>query len=245
MANEIARSTAESYAGVVFDAGPPSRPDVRPISQTSTEPPRARARRAWKAFVDPTLALLLILLLAPLFLLIALLVWRCSGRPILYGQERWGEGGRRFVCYKFRTMEIDAEARLQSLLKENAEARAQWRRFAKLKFDPRVTRIGRLLRRTSLDELPQLWNVVVGDMSLVGARPIAIGEERLWGKHFAHYLDAKPGLTGPWQVYYRNSADYRRRMVLHRHYVARWTPLADIRMLALTLAVPFRRENAY
>lgn len=245
MPNEIARSTAESFAGGMFEAASPPRPAARHVARSSAATGRARLRRAWKAVVDPAAALLLILLLAPLFLAIALVVWRTSGRPILFGHERWGEGGRRFVCYKFRTMEVDAEARLQEILKTSPEARAQWRRHAKLKSDPRVTRIGWLLRRTSLDELPQLWNVLVGDMSLVGARPIAIGEERLWGKHFARYLDAKPGLTGPWQVSYRNSADYRRRMVLHRHYVARWTPLADIRTLALTLAVPFRRENAY
>lgn len=245
MANEIARSTVESYAGVAFGAGPQSYSDVQRVPPAFAEPPRVRMRRAWKAVVDPTTALLLIVLLAPLFGLIALLVWRQSGLPILFRQERWGAGGRRFVCYKFRTMEIGAEARLQDVLGKSAEARAQWRRFAKLKSDPRITRIGHLLRRTSLDELPQLWNVVIGDMSLVGARPIAVGEERLWGKHFKHYLAAKPGLTGPWQVYYRNSADYRRRMVLQRHYVARWTPLVDIRILARTLAVPFRRENAY
>jgi lipopolysaccharide/colanic/teichoic acid biosynthesis glycosyltransferase len=114
-----------------------------------------------------------------------------------------------------------------------------------LRNDPRVTAIGKLLRRTSLDELPQLWNVVAGDMSLVGARPIALGEERRWGDQFRYYLQEKPGVTGPWQVTYRNSADYRRRLVLQRHYLNNWTPLVDIKCLLRTLAVPFERKNAF
>ena len=206
---------------------------------------RAKLRGAWKTVIDPVAAATLLILLAPLFALIALLVWRQSGRPIFYAQRRWGQGGRVFKCWKFRTMAVDADERLERLLASDPEARAEWDAFAKLKNDPRVTPIGRILRRTSLDELPQLWNVLVGDMALVGARPIALGEEQRWGDQFRYYLEERPGVTGPWQVTYRNSADYRRRVVLQRHYLANWTPFADIKCLFKTLAVPFERKNAY
>jgi undecaprenyl-phosphate galactose phosphotransferase len=206
---------------------------------------RPRARSLWKSVVDPLAALTLMIVLAPLFALIALMVWRQSGAPIFYGQKRWGQGGQMFTCWKFRTMAPNADALLQDLLDNDPEARAEWARYEKLRNDPRVTAIGKLLRRTSLDELPQLWNVVAGDMSLVGARPIALGEERRWGDQFRYYLQEKPGVTGPWQVTYRNSADYRRRLVLQRHYLNNWTPLVDIKCLLRTLAVPFERKNAF
>lgn len=206
---------------------------------------RARLRNCWKSVFDPAIALALLVLMAPLLAVLAFMVWRQSGRPILYGQRRWGQGGRLFTCWKFRTMAPDADARLRRLLERDAAARAEWAAFAKLKDDPRVTPVGRLLRRTSLDELPQLWNVLIGDMSLVGARPIAVGEEWRWADQFRYYLLERPGLTGPWQVLYRNSADYRRRLVLHRHYLHHWTPLADLKCLLLTLAVPFVRRNAF
>jgi undecaprenyl-phosphate galactose phosphotransferase len=206
---------------------------------------RRRARALWKSLVDPLAALILLVALAPLFALITLMVWRQSGAPIFYGQKRWGQGGQMFTCWKFRTMAPDADALLQDLLDSNPEARAEWARFAKLRIDPRVTAIGGLLRRTSLDELPQLWNVIRGDMALVGARPIALGEERRWGDQFRYYLQEKPGVTGPWQVTYRNSADYRRRLVLQRHYLNNWTPIMDMKCLLRTLTVPFERKNAY
>ena len=198
-----------------------------------------------KSLVDPLAALILLVVLAPLFALIALMVWRQSGAPIFYGQKRWGQGGQMFTCWKFRTMAPDADALLQDLLDSVPEAQAEWARFAKLRYDPRGTAIGRLLRRTSLDELPQLWNVVRGDRALVGARPIALGEERRWGDQFRYYLQEKSGVTGPWQVTYRNSADYRRRLVLQPHYLNSWTTIMDIKCLLRTLTVPFERKNAY
>ncbi len=206
---------------------------------------RRRLRGAWKAVVDPLAALTILALVAPLFVVLALLVAAQSGRPIFYGQKRWGQGGRVFTCWKFRTMAPDAAARLDALLASDPDARAEWDAFAKLKNDPRVTPIGRILRRTSLDELPQLWNVIVGDMALVGARPIAIGEENRWGDYFRYYVEERPGVTGPWQVTYRNSADYRRRLVLQRHYLASWTPWVDLKCLLRTLAVPFQGKNAF
>lgn len=221
------------------------RPTRRAARDARTAGFRARARSAWKSTADPVAAVLMCIALAPLFLLIAAIVWRQSGRPIFYGQKRWGRNGEVFTCWKFRTMSPDAEARLQDVLANCPAARAEWEQFAKLKHDPRVTPIGRILRRTSLDELPQLWNVVVGDMSLVGARPIALGEEQRWGDQFRHYREERPGITGPWQIKYRNSEDYRRRLVLQRHYLATWTPFADLACLVRTLAVPFGGTNAY
>lgn len=224
---------------------------------TAFEPPRAdfpdaapggvrnRLRGVWKSVVDPIAAAVLLLALAPLILIIMTVVWRQSGAPIFYGQKRWGHGGRIFTCWKFRTMAPNADGLLNDLLESDPEAQAEWAQYAKLRNDPRVTKIGRLLRRTSLDELPQLWNVVVGEMSLVGARPIALGEERRWGDQFRYYLQERPGITGLWQVTYRNSADYRRRLVLQRHYLRCWSPLLDIKCLLRTLAVPFDRKNAY
>ena len=206
---------------------------------------RRRVRALWKSLVEPLAALILLVVLAPLFDLIALMVWRQSAAPIFYGQKRWGQGGQMFTCWKFRTMAPDADALLQALLDSVPEAQAEWARFAKLRYDPRGTAIGRLLRRTSLDDLPQLWNVVRGDRALVGARPIALGEERRWGDQFRYYLQEKSGVTGPWQVTYRNSADYRRRLVLQRDYLNSWTPVMDIKCLLRTLTVPFERKNAY
>ena len=157
---------------------------------------RGRLRSGWKMTVDPIAAIILLIALAPLIAVLTLVICRQSGRPIFYAQKRWGAGGRTFKCWKFRTMAIDADERLEELLSSDAEAQKEWEQFAKLKDDPRVTPIGKLLRKTSLDELPQLWNVVIGQMSLVGARPIAIGEEMLWGNQFRFYVEERPGITG-------------------------------------------------
>ncbi len=213
-------------------------------------PARARSRRdivrgLWKSFIDPLGAAVLLVALAPLFLIVMGLVMLQSGRPIFYGHTRWGQDGATFKCWKFRTMSVDADARLDALLQSDPKALAEWNATAKLKDDPRVTAIGRILRRTSLDELPQLWNVLVGEMSLVGAGPIALGEEKHWGDQFRYYLAERPGITGPWQVRFRNSGSYRDRLVLQRHYLAHWTPWTDIVCLLKTLSVPFERKNAY
>jgi exopolysaccharide production protein ExoY len=135
-----------------------------------------------------------------------------SPGPVLFAHRRVGRHGRRFACLKFRTMAIDADAQLKALLDRDPAARAEWQRSQKLRRDPRVTSIGRFLRRTSLDELPQVFNVLIGDMSLVGPRPIVESEIPRYGRHFAIYCRVRPGVTGLWQVQRHAGTSYRRRV---------------------------------
>ena len=184
------------------------------------------------------------LFVAPLFALLALLVG-FTGRPIFFAHERIGRHGRPFRCFKFRTMAVDAETRLEEILASDAEAAAEWRRSRKLKNDPRVTKIGLWLRKTSLDELPQLLNVLRGDMSLVGPRPVTREEVEEYGANRVYYLQARPGITGLWQVSGRNDLDFRRRVHLDTWYVKNWSLLRDIVILVMTVRVVFARNGAY
>jgi Undecaprenyl-phosphate galactose phosphotransferase WbaP len=184
------------------------------------------------------------LFVAPLFAILALLVG-LTGRPIFFAHERIGRHGRPFHCYKFRTMAVDAEARLEEILASDPAAAAEWRQSRKLKNDPRVTRIGVWLRKTSLDELPQLLNVLRGDMSLVGPRPVTREEVEEYGSSRIYYLQARPGITGLWQVSGRNDLDFRRRVHLDTWYVKNWSLLRDIVILVMTVRVVFARNGAY
>jgi undecaprenyl-phosphate galactose phosphotransferase len=186
----------------------------------------------------------LMLFVAPLFALLTLLVG-LTGRPIFFAHERIGRHGRPFRCLKFRTMAVDAEARLRDILANDPEAAAEWRRSRKLKNDPRVTRVGLWLRKTSLDELPQLLNVLRGDMSLVGPRPVTREEVEQYGSSRVYYLQARPGITGLWQVSGRNDLDFRRRVHLDTWYVKNWSLLRDIVILVMTVRVVFARDGAY
>jgi lipopolysaccharide/colanic/teichoic acid biosynthesis glycosyltransferase len=169
--------------------------------------------------VDQTLALLLLLVFAPLMGVIALLIWRRDGSPILFGHYRIGQHGLLFRCLKFRSMYRDSDRMLRELLERDPAARAEWERDRKLRDDPRVTPIGNLLRRTSLDELPQLINVLRGEMSLVGPRPITLDELPRYGQVRWHYLSVRPGMTGLWQVSGRNDTTYAERVELDRIFV--------------------------
>lgn len=169
--------------------------------------------------VDQVLAAGLLLLFGPLMALIALLVWRRDGAPILFGHYRIGQHGRLFRCLKFRSMYRDSDRMLRELLERDPAARAEWERDRKLRDDPRVTPIGNLLRRTSLDELPQLFNVLRGEMSLVGPRPITLDELPRYGQVRWHYLSVRPGMTGLWQVSGRNDTTYAERVELDRRFV--------------------------
>ena len=162
-------------------------------------------------------------------------VIRMSGGPALYGHRRVGRHGTAFTCYKFRTMVVDAGAVLDAHLAANAEAAAEWRRDFKLRHDPRVTRIGGFLRRTSLDELPQLWNVIKGEMSLVGPRPVIAAELDRYGPFLRCYLDARPGITGLWQVTARQSDDFEERAELDLAYIDRWSLWLDAKILLRTI----------
>ena len=180
-------------------------------------------------------SLCLIVVFLPLMLLIAAAVFLSSPGPVLFSQKRIGRDGKLFNCYKFRTMVVDAEARLLHLLVTDPVAKAEWDMDQKLRDDPRIIGIGRFLRKSSLDELPQLWNVLNGEMSLVGPRPI-VGDERYrYGKYIAHYCSVRPGLTGLWQISGRNNVSYRRRVAYDVLYVRKSQFGDNIRILLLTV----------
>jgi exopolysaccharide production protein ExoY len=182
--------------------------------------------------------------LTPVMVALALLV-RADGGPVLFRQRRIGAGGRPFMCLKYRTMRTDAEAQLQQLLARDPEARASWESDFKLRVDPRITRFGSLLRQTSLDELPQLFNVLKGDMSLVGPRPIVAAEVPRYGRAIREYLNCRPGVTGLWQVSGRNDVDYPTRVKLDQTYARNWSLVADVGILFRTVRVVLLRSGAY
>jgi len=207
-----------------------------------TAPPHwAAAARLLDCF-GAAMALLAFL---PLFVLIALLVMVTSRGPIFFGQQRIGHGGRMFTCYKFRSMVVDAEQRLQDLLASDAEAQREWLRDHKLKIDPRITAIGGFLRRSSLDELPQLFNVLRGDMSLVGPRPIVMGETPRYGRYLHEYASVKPGLTGLWQVSGRSNTSYRRRVAMDVAYARAKSLRLDVRILLATVPAVIGARGSY
>lgn len=194
--------------------------------------------------LDQFTALLLLLLLAPLMAVIALLVWRRDGAPVLFGHYRIGQHGRPFRCLKFRSMYLDSEAMLRELLERDPAARAEWERDHKLSDDPRITPIGHFLRRTSLDELPQLFNVLRGEMSLVGPRPITLAELPRYGQVRWHYLSVRPGMTGLWQVSGRNDTTYDERVELDREFVEQHSLRLRLSILLRTLRVVIRGSGA-
>lgn len=198
-----------------------------------------------KALFDRTSAAAGLLLLLPLFLMIALLIFARDPGPIFYGHRRIGRNGRTFRCLKFRTMVVDSDATLARHLASNRAAEREWAATRKLRHDPRVTRIGQILRRTSLDELPQLINILRGDMSVVGPRPIVEEEVALYGDAFDDYLSVKPGLTGLWQVSGRNDVDYERRVALDRHYVRTRSFRGDLIVILRTIGVVFFQKGSY
>lgn len=189
-------------------------------------------------------AILLLVLLSPLMAILAFLIWRCDGAPVFFAHYRVGYEGRLFRCMKFRTMLRNSEQVLADLLQNDPQARAEWLRDHKLTNDPRVSRIGRFLRRTSLDELPQLLNVLRGEMNVVGPRPITVPELTRYGKARWHYLSARPGMTGLWQVSGRNDTTYEERVALDRLYVERRSFWFDLGILMKTPRAVLVREGA-
>jgi undecaprenyl-phosphate galactose phosphotransferase len=200
--------------------------------------------RVLKAGFDQIAAIAALILLAPLLLVLALLV-RADGGPALYCHRRIGAGGRMFDCLKFRSMMLDADGVLRRLLATDPAAADEWAATQKLRDDPRITRIGRFLRASSLDELPQLLNVVRGEMSLVGPRPIVRAEVARYGSNIEHYYAAKPGLTGLWQVSGRSDMSYARRVQLDVWYVRNWSLWHDIAILFKTIPAVFLRRGAH
>jgi exopolysaccharide biosynthesis polyprenyl glycosylphosphotransferase len=201
----------------------------------------------WKRPFDVVFSLMVIIFTMPLWLMIVALIKLEDGGPIFYRHPRVMESGKRFNCLKFRTMHVDADRRLSRLLEENPGLKAEWERTYKLKNDPRVTRVGKYLRRTSLDELPQFLNVLVGQMSVVGARPIVSEELEKYYKDTAiSYCSMKPGITGPWQVGKRSDTeDYAERVKLDCWYVLNSSLWVDIRIILKTVWSMLRRKGAY
>lgn len=200
--------------------------------------------RIIKRLFDILVSSILLCLLSPFLLYIGWKVSRDGASP-LYGHERVGQYGRKFKCLKFRSMIINSKEVLEHLLSTDANAKAEWDKDFKLKNDPRITSVGHFLRKTSLDELPQLFNVLRGEMSLVGPRPVVEEELERYGDDKSYYLMAKPGMTGLWQVSGRNDVDYSTRVYFDSWYVKNWGLWNDIAILFKTVSVVFNREGAY
>ena len=201
-------------------------------------------REMMKRVLDLVGAVVLGLVFLPLILAIVILLRR-EGGPVIFRHRRVGRDGKAFDCLKFRSMVPDADRVLRDLLEQHPELRAEWLQDHKLRDDPRVTAVGRFLRRTSLDELPQLWNVLRGEMSLVGPRPVVREELLRYGRCAGIYLSARPGVTGLWQVKGRTNTDYRRRVVLDVYYVRRHNLLLDLYILVKTTHVVLGGSGAY
>jgi undecaprenyl-phosphate galactose phosphotransferase len=201
---------------------------------------------AAKRFFELALTLVLGILLIPLFLALALAIKLDSHGPVFFRQERIGRGGRIFWLLKFRSMLVDADERLRDILSHDPELREEWRSFQKIKGrDPRVTRLGRFIRKWSLDELPQLLNVLRGDMNLVGPRPYLPREKQMIGESFRIIAVVKPGITGLWQIRGRNTLAFQERLLLDEHYIRNWSLWQDIVILIKTVKVLARREGAF
>jgi Undecaprenyl-phosphate galactose phosphotransferase WbaP len=200
--------------------------------------------RLLKRVFDLFAALVLMVLGALPLLYIALRIRR-DGGPAMFAHQRVGQSGKVFPCFKFRTMQVDAEERLRELLANDPAARAEWEREFKLRNDPRITPIGQFLRRTSLDELPQLFNVIRGEMSLVGPRPVIRAELARYGDDVDYFLMVRPGMTGLWQVSGRNDTSYETRVYLDTWYVKNWSLWYDIAIMFKTIRVVLNKDGAY
>jgi Undecaprenyl-phosphate galactose phosphotransferase WbaP len=179
------------------------------------------------------------------FIILAILIKLDSPGPVFFRQIRIGRFGRKFTVYKFRTMVQNADHELRNYLDKFPELKAEWLATHKLKQDPRLTRLGAFLRKSSLDELPQLWNIIVGDMSLVGPRPIVDAEVKKYGKCFKFYIQVRPGLTGLWQISGRNDTTYERRVELDEYYVRNRSLKLDLQILLKTVGVVLKQDGAY
>jgi Undecaprenyl-phosphate galactose phosphotransferase WbaP len=201
--------------------------------------------RITKRIMDLIGALIGGILLLPLLFYIAVAVKMSSRGPILYGHDRIGKNGKHFKAWKFRSMFQDSSLVLEQYLEAHPDLRDEWERDHKLRYDPRVTRIGRFIRKTSLDELPQIWNVIRGEMSLVGPRPIVTAEIVKYGPYYGLYTMVTPGITGLWQVSGRNNTTYDERVQLDAYYVRNWSPWLDMYLLIRTIRIVLFADGAY
>jgi lipopolysaccharide/colanic/teichoic acid biosynthesis glycosyltransferase len=240
----LAQDSPTDGVAVAALTAPLVLPHVSPVRTLSGDVLR---RLTAKRIFDLVGALVAVVAASPLLLSLALLVKISSKGPVIFWQRRLGQSGRPFRCFKFRTMTADAEAILGGMLATDSNLSREFQERAKLKDDPRLTRYGRLLRRSSLDELPQLFNVLMGDMSLVGPRPLVPAELVRYGEASHALLSVKPGITGLWQVSGRNNLSYPERIAADLSYIRSHTLLGDVRIILRTFVQIFRpgRNGAY
>jgi exopolysaccharide production protein ExoY len=200
---------------------------------------------ASKRAIDILLALFGIILLAPLFIVCSIAVGLSSPGPVLFRHRRVGFNGRPFHCLKFRTMAIDAAERLCRLLDSDEAAAAEWATSCKLRSDPRITPIGNLLRKSSLDELPQLFNVLKGEMSIVGPRPVTEEELVRYSTAATAYKACRPGITGLWQISGRSTTTYNKRIACDMFYAQNWTVILDVKIIVITIPALLLHDTAY
>jgi exopolysaccharide production protein ExoY len=198
-----------------------------------------------KRIIDIALALSGLLFLAPLLILCYVTTMISSRGPAVYRHKRVGFNGQPFDCLKFRTMAVDAQERLHRLLETDPQAAAEWNESRKLRRDPRITFVGAALRKSSLDELPQLFNVLKGEMSIVGPRPVTEEELVRYGSSVEEYLACRPGLTGLWQVSGRNTTTYDRRVALDAFYAKNWSHIMDFKIILVTIPTLVLAYGAY
>jgi Undecaprenyl-phosphate galactose phosphotransferase WbaP len=198
-----------------------------------------------KRFMDLFVVFIGGIVILPVLLLIALLIKITSPGPVLYKHKRLGQNGKEIGVYKFRTMVINADERLQAMLAADSELRKKWEINYKLKDDPRITKVGKILRRLSFDEFPQLLNVIKGEMSLVGPRPVTRLEVANYGENYNRIFSAKPGMTGLWQVSGRSDTDYNERVSYDTYYLQSWSVWLDFWVLYKTLGVVLKGKGAY
>jgi lipopolysaccharide/colanic/teichoic acid biosynthesis glycosyltransferase len=219
-----------------------------PQKLLSCDVSRSRISPFLKRLIDLTVSLSTLVIFLPLLAALIVVV-SLDGGPAFYVQSRVGRGGRIFRCRKFRTMVLNADEKLRNLLATDEEARREYTTFWKLKDDPRITRVGRFLRRFSLDELPQILNVITGEMSIVGPRPRSIKEMEFFESHMREasqsYLMVRPGLTGLWQVGGRNELSLETKGWLDAHYAGNWSIRGDIVIIAATIPVVISGEGAF
>ncbi len=195
--------------------------------------------------MDIGLILFLSPVLIPVFFILMILTKLTSRGPIFYGHKRVGKNGKEFKCWKFRSMCIDADKKLEEILATNPQMRAEWEKDRKFTNDPRVTKIGKILRKTSIDEIPQFFNILVGEMSFVGPRPVTKPELEKYGKKSDFILTVQPGLSGFWQISGRSDTGYEERITLDSYYIHNWSVWLDIWIIIKTVYVVIKGKGAY
>ncbi len=201
--------------------------------------------RLFKRLLDLMLCFVFSFIIVPVFIICSILVKLSSTGPVFFRSRRIGRGNRTFDMFKFRSMFIDSESRLDQYLDDNPDMKIEWKTTQKIKNDPRITWAGRLLRRTSIDELPQILDVIRGKMSLVGPRPMLVSEPDMYGERYPLYCRMRPGITGLWQVSGRNNTTHEQRVKLVTYYVQNWSPWLDLYILIKTVKVVATAEGAY